>query len=109
MTSTAVPQDRWQEAQEWELAYWRRAQHHPGWKGVAYPILKPILGLFESRKVLGDDANYWWAAHLDRYTFLPKEPGAMIELGCGAYTNMRLAIRDRKPSSVVCSDPLADS
>ncbi len=107
MASRAVTKTRWERAQEWELAFWRRAETRHGWKRIAYPIVRPVLGAVGSGKVVGDDWNGWWRDGFDGYSFLPDELGDYIELGCGPYTNTRLILHGRRAARVVCSDPLA--
>lgn len=105
--SSTVTRERWQRAQEWELAFWSRAEKRRGWRRLAYPLLKPILAPFGHHRIVGDDSNLWWRSQFDDYSFLPANLGAYIELGCGPYTNTRLILRGRTASRVVCSDPLA--
>lgn len=103
----SVDRERWKQAQEWELALWKRAQTRTGWRRFAYPILRPLLSVFRPKHVTGDDWNEWWAKQFDEYGFLPGHLGDYIELGCGPYTNTRLILKDRTADRVVCSDPLA--
>ena len=104
----SVDRDRWKRAQEWELAFWQRAQVKTGWKKVAFRIARPILSAIQSRRATGDDWNHWWRDQFEGYSFLPDHLGDYIELGCGPYTNTRLVLKDRSADRVVCSDPLAE-
>jgi SAM-dependent methyltransferase len=109
VSSKRVNTERWLEAQRWELSVWEAAQRRTGWRRLAVPVLRPLLTAIGSRRLEGDDWNYWWAEQFDDYSFLPHEVGDFIELGCGPYTNTRLIIRDRKIHRIVCSDPLVKS
>ncbi len=103
----AVDRQRWERAQAWELAFWRRAQQKRGIRRVVYTLAKPVLVALNSRRATGDDWNFWWSRQLDSYQFLPGDLGDVIELGCGPYTNTRVILRGRTARLVVCSDPLA--
>lgn len=97
-----MPKERWQRAQEAELATWRR---QTTWQHV---LLHSVLHAFGMRKTnAGDDWNHWWFDRFDGYRVLPDRLQNAIELGCGPYTNIRLIRRGRTIDSVVCSDPLA--
>jgi SAM-dependent methyltransferase len=104
----SVDEQRWQQAQEWELAFWLREQEHLGWKRLAYKVAAPLLRVLGSPRATGDDWNLWWREQFDNYRFLPPDVGDYIELGCGPYTNTRLIMKGRTARRVVCSDPLAD-
>lgn len=104
----AVDRERWQRAQEWELAFWQRDQKRPPLKRLAYRMLEPLLLATNSSKATGDDWNRWWKKQFDDYRCLPDHLGDYIELGCGPYTNTRLILEERTAGTVVCSDPLAD-
>lgn len=104
----SVDRERWKQAQEWELAFWRRQESKKGWKRLVFPIVRPLLAAVRSRRAGGDDWNRWWREQFDGYSFLPEHIGSYIELGCGPYTNTRLVIKDRTADRVICSDPLAD-
>jgi SAM-dependent methyltransferase len=78
-----VPEERWKQAQAWELDVWKMHQS------------------------LEDDWNKWWAVKFDGYGFLPSNLGKVIELGCGPFTNVRIILIGRTAKLVVCSDPLA--
>lgn len=101
----AVDEERWQEAQRWELAFWSGRQH--GWKRYVFRIVGPLYRLLRPERAAGDDDNVWWQEVFDAYAFLPKDVGDYIELGCGPYTNTRLVLKGREAQRVVCSDPLA--
>jgi SAM-dependent methyltransferase len=105
----SVSVERWREAQEWELAFWREGQRKRGWKRIVWPAVAPILRALNWRRARGDDWNHWWKDRFDGYRFLPPHLGDCIELGCGPYTNMRLILEGRKARRVVCSDPLVNS
>ncbi len=92
--STQISQSRWEQAQQWELAHWRRESRG----------LRAWLRRLRGRG--GDDWNHWWAARFDNYRFIPQELDNVIELGCGPYTNVRLIVEDRSVRHLVCSDPL---
>jgi SAM-dependent methyltransferase len=83
MSIKSVSLDRWKMAQKWELDVWKKCQE------------------------IGDDWNIWWASHFDKYSFLDKNIGKAIELGCGPFTNLRLILPNRIWDRLVCSDPLA--
>jgi SAM-dependent methyltransferase len=104
-----VSTERWQEAQEWELALWREGQRKRGWKRLVWPLVAPALRALNWHRAWGDDWNHWWKSRFDDYSFLPVELGDMIELGCGPYTNTRVIIEHRQARRVVCSDPLIRS
>ena len=101
----SVPRERWQEAQEWELALWRRENNsHLSWRYYVR-LLLGRLRLLPVRE-FGDDWNEWWACRFDNYTMIPATLDSAIELGCGPFTNMRIISRDRAIGHIVCSDPL---
>jgi SAM-dependent methyltransferase len=100
-----VPRERWEEAQRWEQALWDRCELKDGWQRPVWRVLGPLLrraGFGAPR----DDWNRWWAAQFDDYSFLPPDLGALVELGCGPFTNARLILEGRTANRVVCSDPL---
>lgn len=101
----SVSQARWQEAQEWEQAYWKRAQRRRSrfGKNIAWRLLS-TLGLKEKHR--GDDWNLWWDHQFAGYDFLPEAIDNAIELGCGPYTNFRRILRRCRPRHLVLSDPL---
>lgn len=104
----AVDDARWEQAQEWELAFWEREQTRRGWKRAAYTVLRPLLLAMNDRRATGDDWNLWWRDQFDGYSALPRDLGDYIELGCGPYTNTRLILEGRTARRVICSDPLVD-
>jgi SAM-dependent methyltransferase len=104
-----VSEERWREAQEWELDLWSEGHLKRGWKRVAWPVVAPALRALGWRRAWGDDWNHWWKDRFDGYRFLPSDLGDSIELGCGPYTNTRLILEGRRASRVVCSDPLIKS
>ena len=106
MSVRRVSIDRWREAQEWELGLWKEAQTRRGWHRLVVPVAQPILAAFGSDRGQGDDWNHWWADRFDDYSFLPKDLGDYIELGCGPFTNTRLITRGRTARRLICSDPL---
>ena len=69
----SVAKDRWQRAQEWELAFWRREQTRKGWKGLAFRVARPFLAAVQSRRATGDDWNEWWRDQFDGVQ-LPSRP-----------------------------------
>ena len=101
-----VDDQRWREAQRAERELWLESERKQGWKRVLWPIVRPVLSVVGSKRVTGDDWNFWWAKQFDGYAFLPSHIGEYIELGCGPYTNTRLVLRGRSAERVVCSDPL---
>jgi SAM-dependent methyltransferase len=105
----SVSSERWQEAQQWELALWQEGQQKRGWKRFVWPVIAPVLRAVNWGRAWGDDWNQWWKARFDGYGFLPAELGECIELGCGPYTNTRLILENRSAGRVVCSDPLIRS
>ncbi len=101
-----VSAERWQQAQEWEAAFWR-SQNPAASRTLtarAKRLVKRILGMRAA--ALGDDWNHWWAECFDGYRALPVRMERIIELGCGPYTNVRLILPGRDVRCVVCSDPL---
>ena len=104
----AVDRDRWKQAQEWELAFWKGQQTRTGWKRLVFPVVRPLLAAVHSRKATGDDWNLWWRDQFENYGFLPEQLGDYIELGCGPFTNTRLILEGRTANRIVCSDPLAN-
>jgi len=99
---TAVTQDRWLEAQRYELRTWQRQNR---WYNVALSRLRSAL---DSRALgVGDDWNMWWYEKFDRYRELPDQIENAVELGCGPYTNIRLVSIGRTIRHLHCSDPLA--
>ncbi len=100
-----VPEERWQQAQEWELGVWRRAS--PTWTSSPRKKLLSVLGFGGASAVEGDDWNEWWAEQFEHYRTIPMEMDRAIELGCGPYTNMRVIRRGRAIKRIYCSDPLA--
>jgi len=101
-----VTRERWLEAQQWELAFWKQSQQKHGWRRVVWPVAAPILRALNWDRAWGDDWNTWWAHHFEDYRFLPQRLGSAIELGCGPYTNIRLITHGREIDRIVCSDPL---
>jgi SAM-dependent methyltransferase len=97
--SLKVSEERWKQAQEFELNSWRRQNR---W-------LQPLAYLITRRTYHkpGDDWNHWWAQHFDNYRFLPQTMHDAVELGCGPYTNIRLMLERCQMDHVFCSDPLA--
>lgn len=106
MSVRRVSKERWRQAQAWELQHWTRAERKYGWRRLLWPIARPLLKLFGSKRAEGDDWNFWWRDRFDGYSFLPLEIGDLIELGCGPYTNLRVISKDRVIHRAVCSDPL---
>lgn len=104
-----VSRERWREAQEWELEFWKGAQRKHGWKRFVWPVAAPALRALNWSRAWGDDWNQWWRDQLDGYSFLPSDLGDCVELGCGPYTNIRLVLEGRTANRVVCSDPLVRS
>jgi len=83
----SVPLERWQQAQQYERDTW-----------LTY-------GLSAT-----EDRNAEHAALFDHYQALPEKLGAVIELGCGPFTNVReILSRDHTTKSKVITlvDPLA--
>jgi hypothetical protein len=96
-----VSQERWQQAQAWELHLWRHSDR------LRIPaLLLRTLGWRREGLEAGDDWNEWWAARFGHYRTLPTSIPAAIELGCGPYTNMRIICRGRQINRAYCSDPL---
>lgn len=104
-----VSRARWQEAQQWELEFWKGAQRKHGWKRIVWPLAAPALRALNWSRAWGDDWNRWWRDQFDGYSFLPAHLGDCVELGCGPYTNIRLVLEGRTADRVVCSDPLVRS
>ncbi len=82
----SVPETRWQQAQRYERDTW-----------MTYN-----LGSI-------DDRNGEHAERFGGYAALPQDLGDVIELGCGAFTNLRLILPDRKAASVTLLDPLLEA
>ncbi|MFQ5856392.1 MAG: class I SAM-dependent methyltransferase [Anaerolineae bacterium] len=101
-----VSQERWKQAQEWELGVWRsldcRASRR--WRTRLKEIVKGFIA--KGSCGFGDDWNFWWAERFDGYQSLPAALENAVELGCGLYTNMRLILENRRIRHVYCSDPL---
>lgn len=105
----ATTVERWQEAQEWESAFWDRQNiPSPRWKRMLRPLLVAV-GLRPKRAPLSelDDRNHWWMRHFEDYAALPRRAANACELGCGPYTNMRLISKKTEVDHIHCSDPLA--
>lgn len=81
----SVPAERWQQAQQYERDTWMQYN----------------LGSI-------DDRNGEHAEKFNGYAALPDDLGDTIELGCGAFTNLRLILPNRIVSSVTLLDPLLD-
>jgi SAM-dependent methyltransferase len=112
--SLRVSLDRWQQAQEWEGAYWR-AQHptpvdKPGspWRRLLRTIWQHSSPETNAATpaTYGDDWNRWWADQFQQYEQLPHTFDNVIELGSGPYTNIRVILEGRSASHIFCSDPL---
>ncbi len=109
----SVSLERWQQAQEWEGAYWR-AQHPSRPRLLTTPLKKLTakvldkLGPGTDQPSAGDDWNHWWAGQFEHYQCLPHTFDNVIELGAGPYTNIRVILEDRTASHVICSDPLVN-
>jgi len=96
---TVVTDDRWQQAQDWELEVWRNVQ-------PASPV-RSLLWAVIRRRPLDDDWNEWWRQQFDGYKCVPTALENVIEVGCGPYTNIRLIRPGRRIAHLYCSDPLA--
>lgn len=107
MFRKSISDERWHQAQAWELALWQSTQHKRGWKRLAWPFVRPLLAVFAKERVDLDDWNFWWARQFNNYDFLPRHVLNYIEVGCGPFTNTRLIFRGMTADHVVCSDPLA--
>lgn len=81
----SVPAERWKQAQQYERDTWMQYN----------------LGSI-------DDRNGEHADKFNGYAALPEDLGDVIELGCGAFTNLRLILPNRIASSVTLLDPLLD-
>jgi SAM-dependent methyltransferase len=79
----SVPLERWQQAQQYERETW----------------LTHGLGATEDR-------NTEHAAMFDDYKALPEKLGHVIELGCGAFTNLRHILPGRETGKIYLLDPL---
>lgn len=101
-----ITQERWSQAQKWELSLWEATERKRGWKSPVWKIVRPFYGLFGLPGGRRDDYNYWWQKQFDGYGFLADSIDHYIELGCGPYTNTRLILKGRSTRYVVCSDPL---
>lgn len=107
----SVSLERWQQAQEWEGAYWR-AQHPDRTHLLTTPLKKLIAKVLDKpgretdQPSAGDDWNYWWAQQFEHYRCLPQTFKNVIELGAGPYTNIRVILEGRSASHLICSDPL---
>ncbi len=106
-----VSRERWQQAQEWEGAYWR-AQHPARPDRVSSSLQKltaKVLGKQgpeTEQPSAGDDWNHWWAEQFEQYQCLPSTFENVIEVGAGPYTNVRVILEGRQASHLICSDPL---
>jgi SAM-dependent methyltransferase len=103
-----VSEDRWQQAQRFELGIWSDiyALYHTGRRARLMRLLR-LLTLRRPAPVEMDAWNHWWAEKFEGYHFLPDQIENAIELGCGPFTNMRLILPGRQIGHVFCSDPLA--
>jgi SAM-dependent methyltransferase len=81
-----VPLERWQQAQQYERETW-----------LTY-------GLSTT-----EDRNTEHAECFGGYAALPAKLGKVIELGCGAFTNLRHILPGREAISITLLDPLADA
>jgi len=99
---------RWQQAQQWELAFWNRQNiPSPFWKRLLRPLLV-LIGLRQRQQISNlDDRNRWWKEKFNDYNDLPQRFENVCELGCGPYTNLRVILEEREAQYVHCSDPLA--
>jgi SAM-dependent methyltransferase len=79
----SVPLERWQQAQAYERETWLT-------HGIAAT----------------EDRNTEHAGMFDGYAKVPKNLGAVIELGCGAFTNLRHILPGRDAARVILLDPL---
>jgi SAM-dependent methyltransferase len=79
-----VPLERWQQAQQYERETW-----------LTYGLN------------LTEDRNAEHAAMFGDYAALPANLGYVIELGCGAFTNLRRILPGRTAKKVILLDPLA--
>ncbi len=79
----SVPLERWQQAQAYERETW-----------LTHGINAT------------EDRNAEHAGMFDGYAKLPKNLGRVIELGCGAFTNLRHILPGRDTDRVVLLDPL---
>ena len=104
-TNDAVSQERWQEAQKWELNHWVQAQAARSRFGKNY-IWKIASSLGLLPRYRGEDWNAWWREKFDGYRFLPAKVKNAIEVGCGPYTNVRLMMDCCQMEHLVLSDPL---
>ena len=104
-TNDAVSQERWQEAQKWELNHWVQAQAARSRFGKNY-IWKIASSLGLLPRYRGEDWNAWWREKFDNYRFLPAQVKNAIEVGCGPYTNVRLMMDCCQMEHLVLSDPL---
>lgn len=103
-----IDRDRWLAAQRWELDLWTR-EARAGRRAKLRAFMTRVgLGRWAIRLLgSGDDWNRWWMERFDGYSFLPRDLGRVLELGCGPYTNVRLILQTGRKGEVVCSDPLA--
>lgn len=83
---TQVDNERWQKAQEYELATWLK--HHPD---------------------AVSDRDHEHAALFHNYVALPEELGDVLEIGCGPFTQVRYILQQgKKARSLSLSDPLIE-
>lgn len=79
----SVPLERWQQAQAYERETWL------------------VHGINST-----EDRNTEHAAAFDGYSALPAKLGSVIELGCGAFTNLRHILPGREADNITLLDPL---
>jgi SAM-dependent methyltransferase len=79
----SVPLERWQQAQAYERETWL------------------VHGVNAT-----EDRNTEHAAMFDGYKALPAKLGHVIELGCGAFTNLRFILPEHPASTVTLLDPM---
>lgn len=102
-----VSQERWQQAQDWELQLWRDADRSriASIRDMATKVMTS-LGWRRNNARCRDDWNEWWADQFDQYQAIPLHIGSAIELGSGPFTNMRIICCGRSIRQIWCSDPL---
>lgn len=102
-----VSQERWEQAQQAELALWERSDQARSCLGKLRARARDMLVRVRLRRPSwGDDWNWWWANKFDDYEMIPKELNNVVEFGCGPYTNARIILQGRVVRHLHCSDPL---
>lgn len=100
-----INKNKWKNGQKWEKNFWDNYTKR-AWSLRRLNFLRSAIKII-LRDGPGDDSNYWWAKQFDDYKFIPQKMTNVIEVGCGPFTNLRIALKDKNVTHVIASDPLA--